>query len=140
GARELARADLFVDAMFGTGFRGALEGDAAWLAEQARHVPRVLAVDIPSGVDGSTGGVHGTAVRADATVTFAYLKPGLLFEPGRTLAGTVEVADIGIHADGDDAVATVTSASDVRAALGARAADEHKWRAAVLVVGGSSGM
>jgi NAD(P)H-hydrate epimerase len=140
-ARELARCDLFVDAMFGTGFRGALDGDPAWLAEQATRVASVLAVDIPSGVDGSTGAARGAVVRADATVTFAYLKPGLLFEPGRTHAGAVEVADIGIRADDPHAaIATVTTADDARRALGARAPDEHKWRAAVLVVGGSSGM
>ena len=97
-AREIGRADLFVDAMFGTGFRGALEGDAAWLAENAGGADQVLAVDIPSGVDGSTGAVHGPVVRAHATVCFAYLKPGLLFEPGRSCAGDVEVVDIGVRA------------------------------------------
>lgn len=146
-ARELARADLFVDAMFGTGFRGALEGDAAWLAEAVASVRVVLAVDIPSGVDGLTGAVHGPVVRAHTTVCFAYLKPGLLFEPGRACAGTVEVVDIGIHISGWFGHAprppfhiSVTTASDARAALGVRAPDEHKWRAAVLVVGGSAGM
>ena len=149
-AAEIARAHLFVDAMFGTGFRGALEGDAAWLADAATHSAQVLAVDIPSGVDGLTGVVRGDAVRADATVTFAYLKPGLLFEPGRSHAGTVEVADIGIKLRSGwfgyaplarrPASLYVTEAIDARAALGTRAADEHKWRAAVLVVGGSAGM
>jgi ADP-dependent NAD(P)H-hydrate dehydratase / NAD(P)H-hydrate epimerase len=148
--RELARADLFVDAMFGTGFRGALGGDAAWLAEETAHVRVVLAVDIPSGVDGLTGAVHGPVVRAHTTVCFAYLKPGLLFEPGKSCAGSVEVVDIGIHRTGwfSDAPLvgpasvhiSVTTASDARTALGVRAADEHKWRAAVLVVGGSAGM
>jgi NAD(P)H-hydrate epimerase len=148
--RELSRADLFVDAMFGTGFRGVLDGDAAWLADAATRVRRVLAVDIPSGVDGRTGAVRGDAVRADATVTFAFLKPGLLFEPGRSHAGTVEVADIGIAPRSGwfgyapmvrrPARLFVTEAKDALAALGTRAADEHKWRAAVLVVGGSSGM
>jgi len=148
-AREIARSDLFVDAMFGTGFRGALEGDAAWLAEEATRARRVLAVDIPSGVDGLTGVARGPAVRAHATVCFAYLKPGLLFEPGRSLAGDVDVVDIGVSAGGWFGYAPITkrplqrfatSASDARAALGERAPDEHKWRAAVLVVGGSAGM
>jgi NAD(P)H-hydrate epimerase len=85
--------------------------------------------------------VRGAVVRADATVTFAYLKPGLLFEPGRTHAGAVDVADIGIRADDPHAaIATVTTADDARRAIGTRAPEEHKWRAAVLVVGGSSGM
>ena len=77
--RSLARADLFVDAMFGTGFRGELDGDARWIAHAAGESGRAtLAVDIPSGVDGATGAVAGEAVRADATVCFAALKPGLL--------------------------------------------------------------
>ncbi|HEY5013977.1 MAG TPA: NAD(P)H-hydrate dehydratase, partial [Acidimicrobiia bacterium] len=149
-AREIARAELFVDAMFGTGFRGTLEGDAAWLADEAARAARVLAVDIPSGVDGLTGAVHGPAVRAHATICFAFLKPGLLFEPGRTCAGEVEVADIGIRLEGWFGYAPlasrrpfgigVTTAEDARAALGERAAAEHKWRAAVFVVGGSAGM
>src|SRR5262249_43308148 len=76
-----------------------------------------------------------------ATVTFAYLKPGLLFEPGHTYAGAIEVADIGIRADDPHAaIATVTTADDARRALGSRPPDGHKWNAAVLVVGGSRGM
>ncbi|HEY5173020.1 MAG TPA: NAD(P)H-hydrate epimerase, partial [Acidimicrobiia bacterium] len=95
--RALARADLAIDAMFGTGFRGALEGDAALVARALFEtaVP-TLAIDIPSGVDGDTGEVRGDAVRAHETVCFAAFKPGLLFEPGRTHAGRVFVVDIGI--------------------------------------------
>ena len=64
-----------------------------------RGVP-VLAVDIPSGVDGLTGAAGPGAVRADRTVTFAALKPGLLFLPGAELAGEVEVVDIGLDVSG----------------------------------------
>ncbi len=134
-ARAVARADLVIDAMFGTGFRGTLEGDAARVADAVRHTS-TLAVDIPSGVDGTTGETRGAAIRADATVCFAALKPGLLFEPGRSLAGTVEVADIGI------AVGTprlhVYEPRDL--ALPTRTPTAHKWSAAALVVGGSTGM
>jgi hydroxyethylthiazole kinase-like uncharacterized protein yjeF len=137
--------------MFGTGFHGALGDDAAWLAEAVAQVRTVLAVDIPSGVDGLTGAVHGPVVRAHTTVCFAYLKPGLLFEPGRSNAGAVEVADIGIHLPevwhGYMPVGGVppmsrfaTTASDARRALVPRPPDAHKWTAAVLVVGGSAGM
>jgi NAD(P)H-hydrate epimerase len=141
-ARALARADVVVDAMYGTGFRGALEGDAAWCADEigARGVP-VVAVDIPSGVDGLTGAVQGTAVHATTTVTFAARKTGLVFEPGRAHAGRVTVADIGIEVSGDDPGAvTMFEAADVAAALPARRPDAHKWMAGVLVVGGSGGM
>ncbi len=83
--------------MYGTGFRGTLDGDAAWVVDQlGRFDGEVIAVDIPSGVDGRTGTVWGPHVQATRTVTFAARKPGLVFEPGRSLAGEVIVADIGI--------------------------------------------
>ena len=89
GARS-ARADLAIDAMFGTGFRGALEGDAA-RRSRARSptagVP-VLAVDIPSGVDGATGAVaRRRGARATRRSASPRSSPGLLFEPGRAHAG-----------------------------------------------------
>ena len=94
--RALASADVVVDAMYGTGLRDALRDDAAWVAEQlAGWSGEVVAVDIPSGVDGLTGAVPGWAVRADRTVTFAARKPGLVFEPGRSHAGEITVVDIG---------------------------------------------
>lgn len=138
--RELARADVIVDAMYGTGFRGALGGAAADVAEwcAASSVP-VVAVDIPSGVDGLTGATSGAAVRADHTVTFAAPKPGLWFHPGRAHAGTVTVADIGIDLGPDDGVGVVTAA-DIGAWVPRPAATVHKWRSGVLVIGGSVGM
>src|SRR5687768_7858012 len=69
---ELPACDLVVDAAYGTGFRGS------YRAPRPPAGARVLAVDIPSGVDGLTGEADEAAVRADATVTFAALKPGLL--------------------------------------------------------------
>jgi NAD(P)H-hydrate epimerase len=140
-ARALARADVVVDAMYGTGFAGALEGDAAWFAEQiaAGTGARVVAVDIPSGVDGLTGAVAGAAVRADRTVTFAARKPGLLFPPGATRAGLVDVADIGI--DVGTGRTGITEAADVAAWVPPRRAETHKWEVGgVMVVGGTVGM
>ena len=77
-ARALAGADVVVDAMYGTGFRGTLDGDAAWVVDQLDRLRsvQVVAVDIPSGVDGLTGTVWGPVVRATRTVTFAARKPG----------------------------------------------------------------
>lgn len=146
-SRSIGRSHLVIDAMFGTGFRGALEDDAAWLAARMRsaNVP-VLAVDVPSGVDGLTGRVEGDAVVASATTCFTALKPGLLFEPGRTCAGRVRVVDIGIgvSTDGAHPSAGCTTAADVLAVIGAnprsRDPQAHKWSAGVLVVGGSRGM
>lgn len=138
-ARALARADLAIDAMFGTGFRGPLEGEAAGVVEALRaEVVLILAIDIPSGVDGLTGAVRGLAVAAHATVCMAALKPGLLFEPGASHAGDVEVADIGV--DATNALG-VTEEGDVAAWLPRRAQESHKWSVGgVFVVAGSAGM
>ncbi|HXY92660.1 MAG TPA: NAD(P)H-hydrate dehydratase [Acidimicrobiia bacterium] len=143
-AAALAHADVAVDAMYGTGFRGSLEGDAAWCAEQLNDWGGpVVAVDIPSGVDGLTGAVHGAAVQASSTVTFAARKPGLVFEPGREQAGRIVVADIGIDLgpDGDEPLPLASlDVDDVRRLLPPRAPTAHKWNAGVMVVGGSGGM
>ena len=141
--RALDEADVVVDAMYGTGFRGTLEGDAAWLVEQLDDFDgEVVAVDIPSGVDGLTGTVWGPVVRATRTVTFAARKPGLVFEPGRSLAGEVTVADIGIAVEGIDGYEPLglVDESDVANWLPPRAPDAHKWESGTLVVGGSGGM
>ncbi|MGH9185810.1 MAG: NAD(P)H-hydrate dehydratase, partial [Acidimicrobiales bacterium] len=127
----LPASDLVIDAAFGTGFRGEYD------APDPRGAP-VLAVDIPSGVDGLTGAAGGGAVRATATVTFAALKPGLLVPPGRALAGHVRLADIGL--DVAAATAHLVEAADVAAWLPHRAVDAHKWQAAVWIVAGSPGM
>ena len=138
--RALGRADLAVDAMFGTGFRGPLTGDAAAVVAAFEAAGRpVLAVDIPSGVDGRTGAVRGPAVRATATVCLAALKPGLLLEPGASHAGEIEVADIGI--DPGDVSLGVPEESDVAAWLPDRPPESHKWSVGgVYVVAGSAGM
>ena len=134
--RSVARADLVIDAMYGTGFRGRLEGVAAMVVGLLDTTSvGVLAVDIPSGVDGATGAVSGSAVRANETICFAAFKPGLLFEPGAAHAGRVQLADIGIAVDAELAVIEVTDL-----ALPERGTDAHKWSAGCLVVGGSSGM
>jgi NAD(P)H-hydrate epimerase len=128
---HLAPVDLVIDAAYGTGFRGE------------HHAPDVggspvLAVDVPSGVDGLTGEVRGRALQAVRTVTFAALKPGLLLEPGRGLAGDTVVADIGL--DVGDPPAGVVEAQDVAGWLPRRPSAAHKWQTALLVVAGSPGM
>jgi len=140
--RALGRADLAVDAMFGTGFRGPLDGDAAFAADAMTAAPcPVLAVDIPSGVDGLTGAVRGTAVEAEATVCLVALKPGLVFFPGAALAGDVEVADIGIDPRPPPPALGLIEEGDVAAWLPRREPESHKWSVGgVYVVGGSAGM
>ncbi len=96
-ADALEGAGLIVDALFGAGLARPLDGAAKALVERVNlaGVP-VVAVDVPSGVNGDTGLAEGAAVAADLTVTFFRPKPGHLLMPGRRLAGEVVVADIGI--------------------------------------------
>lgn len=128
---RLGPTDLVVDAAYGTGFRGAWQPPDVGAA-------RVLAVDIPSGVDGRTGAAEGPVLAAERTVTFAAWKPGLLFPPGRDLAGEVEVADIGLAVGG--AAAQVLERGDVVDWWPTRGAAAHKWHAALRVVAGSRTM
>lgn len=129
--RRVPACDLVVDAAYGTGFRGEYD------APDPGGAP-VLAVDIPSGVNGLTGEAAAGAVRADVTVTFAALKPGLVLHPGAERAGRVELVDIGL--DVSSATAALVQRDDVAAWLPSRPADAHKWKAAVWVLAGSPGM
>jgi hydroxyethylthiazole kinase-like uncharacterized protein yjeF len=104
GVRAL-ECDLVIDALFGAGLSRDLKGEAKraveWIA--AANAP-VVAVDLPSGIDGESGQVRGAAVRASHTVTFCRMKPAHLLMPGCVHAGKIHVADIGIS---DRAVAGV---------------------------------
>ncbi|AWZ00382.1 bifunctional NAD(P)H-hydrate repair enzyme Nnr [Rhodobiaceae bacterium] len=93
-------AELIVDALFGAGLSNDLEGTPKALvdAATARGTP-VMAVDVPSGIDGDTGRVRGAAFRAAMTVTFFRKKPAHLLLPGRNHCGEIIVADIGIESD-----------------------------------------
>ncbi len=140
--RELARADVVTDAIFGTGFRGAPEGAYARAisAINGSEVP-VLAVDIPSGVDGTNGTVAGEAVAASVTVTFGAAKAGLVLYPGAAFAGLVEVADIGFPPELVVGDLLMVEREDVAARLPERAPDSHKRATGVvLIVGGSRNM
>jgi hydroxyethylthiazole kinase-like uncharacterized protein yjeF len=94
---RLATAHGLVDALLGTGSTGAPKEPVAGAIKAIGAAPgKVIAADIPSGVDASTGEIAGAAVRAAATATFHAAKPGLWIAPGKTHAGVVTVVDIGI--------------------------------------------
>ena len=133
------RPDVAIDALLGTGLNGEPRDETAQLIERinAGGVP-VVAVDIPSGVNASTGEVAGAAIRADVTVTMHGRKVGLAVAPGRFLAGDVVVADIGLQ-PGETQHQLVTP--EVLDAVPRRSARDNKYTAGhVLVVGGSRGM
>ncbi len=97
-ASVMEGAGLIVDALFGTGLARAIESPEREVIEAANaHPAPKIAIDIPSGVDADTGAVLGAAIQANATVTFIARKPGHILFPGRALAGSVELADIGVR-------------------------------------------
>jgi NAD(P)H-hydrate epimerase len=133
-----ANVDLVLDALFGTGFHGAPRAEAAGVIERinACGAP-VVAVDLPSGVDASTGETAGAVVDADLTVTFHGRKVGLVVAPGRFHAGRVVVADIGLEAAPTGIVRATSALLDRVPRRGAR--DTKFSSGALLVVGGAPG-
>jgi ADP-dependent NAD(P)H-hydrate dehydratase / NAD(P)H-hydrate epimerase len=130
--------DVVVDALFGTGFHGGVRPEAAELIERinAAAAP-VVSVDVPSGVDASTGEIAGAAVTADLTVTFHAPKVGLVVAPGRFRSGRVVVADIGLEETATE-LRRVTAA--VLDAVPHRSPGDSKYTVgSVLVVGGQPG-
>ena len=136
-AQLITGADLIVDGLLGIGGRGGLRDPFASLAaaaERARQAgATVVAVDLPSGIDADTGAVDGPAVKADVTVTFGALKPGLLIDPGAGHAGTVELVDIGLRPYlEDEPAARAPQRDDIRELLPRPGADSDKYRRGVL--------
>ncbi len=138
-------ADVVVDALLGTGFARAPSGDleAAIVAINRQPAP-VLALDMPSGLDASTGAAPGVAVRADVTCTFIALKLGLFTGEGPELAGTLCCHDLGLPSSvyrAVPAVATRITRHQVQQWLPRRGRCAHKGRQGrVVLVGGAEGM
>jgi NAD(P)H-hydrate epimerase len=140
-AKLLDGADLVIDAIFGAGLSRPVEGDARAVVDAmaSRRLP-VVAVDVPSGVDGGTGEVRGAAAPAAITVTFFRKKPGHLLLPGRILCGEIVLADIGIPAGVLEDIAPKAHENAPALWLDGYpwpALDTHKYRRGhVLVAGG----
>ncbi len=139
GVGDLGAPDVIVDALLGIGLREAPRDDAARMIELMNAAGRpVVSVDVPSGVDASTGEVPGAAVRAAATVTFGAAKVGLAVAPGRFHAGSVHIAPIGLRPrEHEHALVPASALLDVPR----KGATSTKYSAgSVLVVGGSRGL
>ncbi len=140
---DLEEASLLVDALLGTGIDREVEGLIADLINtvNASDLP-VLSVDIPSGVNADNGSVMGSAIRATWTVTFAFLKTGLLLYPGAELAGEIMVAEINIpHQLAAEEKCSLLTPSFIRETLPVRSPDAHKGSLGrTLLLAGSAGM
>jgi NAD(P)H-hydrate epimerase len=140
----LDRRPLVVDALFGAGLARPLEGTAHAIVEHlGHHRLDVVAIDVPSGLDGNTGQVLGAAARVELTVTFFRGKPGHALMPGRDLCGELVVADIGIPESVLAGIApkTFLNQPDLwRDALPWPAGDGHKYDRGHLIVAGGGTM
>jgi NAD(P)H-hydrate epimerase len=141
-ARLLGQADLVLDGLLGTGASGAPRGAAAAAIHAATgSAAPVVAVDIPSGVDGSTGAVPGEAVTAAVTVTFQAAKPGHVLPPGSERTGRLVVADIGLPLPGEPPAWGISEAADLAGLVPLPRHETHKRsRGVLLAIGGASGM
>jgi ADP-dependent NAD(P)H-hydrate dehydratase / NAD(P)H-hydrate epimerase len=136
---EVEGYDVIVDALFGTGFHGEPRPDAAALIEGINAAEAaVVSVDLPSGIDASSGEVAGAVVTADLTVTFHGRKVGLVVAPGRFHAGGVVVADIGL--DESPTEHRRATPALLRLVPRRKAGDTKYTSGSVLVVGGQPGM
>jgi NAD(P)H-hydrate epimerase len=139
GVGDLGSPDVVVDALLGIGLEDAPREDAARMIELINAVGRpVVAIDVPSGVNASTGEVLGAAVRATVTVTFGAAKVGLAVAPGRFHAGSVHIAPIGLRPrEHEHALVPASALLEVPR----KTAASTKYSAgSVLVVGGSRGL
>lgn len=141
---RLSRCDLVVDALFGVGLSRPLEGPWARLVEAIAGARRpVVAIDLPSGLDGDRPTPIGPVVRADLTVTFLAPKPALVLSPSAALAGEVVIADLGFPAqlEGGPGTLHLLLAEELAAELPRRAPAAHKGDFGhVLLIAGGPGM
>jgi NAD(P)H-hydrate epimerase len=143
-AAKLGARDLVVDALFGIGLTRPLTGDVRAVVEAVnRSGARVVAVDVPSGIDADSGAVPGAAIRADVTVTFGWAKRGHLLLPAAAQCGDVVVADIGCTADdlADLTIATFRNAPALwRDDYPRPRPEDHKYKRGHVVMAGGGQM
>lgn len=123
----IARYEVLVDAMFGTGLSRAISGAFAdAILRMNASGKQIVAVDIPSGVDATTGAILGVAIRASETVTFEFLKRGHLLFPGRAQCGTVVVHPLSGERDAEAPPVSLIEREDLIKLLPKRPMDAHK--------------
>ncbi len=142
--QPIVKPDLIIDAMLGTGVKGALRGIFIEYVEWANQQPcKTLAVDIPTGVNGDDGSINGPVIKADITATMALPKPGLLFSPGREFAGKIETIDISMPQkafDNNISKVWMPEPEEIKGLLPSRPLDAYKNKfGTVAVVAGSRG-
>lgn len=139
---SLGMADLIIDSLLGVGAVPPLEGALKEIVEIVNKITTpVVAVDIPSGIDATTGKVEPTAVRADLTVTLGYLKQGMLLYPAAEYVGRYQVVDIGIPPGLDQEIQRFLATEQVLTKLPTRPRWGHKGTFGHgLIVAGSRSM
>jgi ADP-dependent NAD(P)H-hydrate dehydratase / NAD(P)H-hydrate epimerase len=140
----IAWSDVLVDALLGVGLSSPLKGTYAQAVAMINASGNpVVAIDMPTGIDADTGEVMGAAIKADLTVTMAFLKRGLVLYPGAEFAGTVRVADLGIPievAEKENIAVSLLNRGSVQDVISGRLPDAHKGDFGhLMVVAGSPG-
>jgi hydroxyethylthiazole kinase-like uncharacterized protein yjeF len=142
---EEIKADLVVDALFGTGFEGQIKGYTKTIVERinASNIP-VLAVDIASGLHADSGAFTGSCIKADRTATMALPKIGHFFFPGKEMSGRVSVIDIGVPphvVEEEDITLNLVTPEEVRQMIPKRPGNAYKGSCGrVVLIAGSTGM
>lgn len=142
---RLQGAGLIVDALFGTGLDRAITGHYQYIIETInKQTAPVLSMDVPSGINATTGAILGCAIQAERTVTFIGNKPGLLMHQGQEVAGTVNLATLDIEADHISSIAPIAQTHSVAYWLDKqpkRAKYAHKGNTGTaLLIGGNQSM
>ena len=138
-AAELSKYELIIDAVFGSGLSRPVEGRYAQLFELINSLDNtaVVSIDIPSGINGNSGEIHGQAIRADITVTFQAYKAGHLLFPGRDYSGEVAITDIGIDSQFFPQNKHLNSPKIWRHVIPKLSYDSHKYsRGHLCIIGG----
>ena len=145
---EIGEYDIYIDGLLGTGFSGEIKGEYLDIIEKINNFhdtgKTVIAIDIPSGVNGDSGEVNGAAIKADMTLALAALKTGYYLHDGADFTGEVTLFDIGISHDiyaQVEVVANVINESDVKKLLPKRYNNSYKGSSGyLLTIAGSVGM